>query len=274
MHSHGHSPSRGTHRFPRPIKPKARRKLSWKPCVVRGLYEFSATEPGELGFLKGDILEVSDITFETWWRATLRMASGIIPANYVELIDLGGVAKQFDSSDQDDSLEGKNEPKHLISAPKPEITLTSPSNLADSEESAIIQHIWPIDTYPVAASRVIVRCSWSPHGPGKLELQAGNILTALKRSFIHRWKGRLERTAAVGMFPASFVDSLGDGASFNSSLPQASIRSLKQRRTLENDEAVVALRYYTAKLASLLKQFDNSQNDPANNVKIQVCAGI
>ncbi|KAJ1984626.1 ESCRT-0 subunit protein hse1 [Dimargaris verticillata] len=53
---------------------------------VKALFDFSATESGELGFFKGDIIEVLDQKYKDWWKGKLRDQVGIFPANYVQII--------------------------------------------------------------------------------------------------------------------------------------------------------------------------------------------
>ncbi|KAJ1658137.1 ESCRT-0 subunit protein hse1 [Dispira simplex] len=53
---------------------------------VKALFDFQATEPGELGFFKGDIIDVLDQKYKDWWKGRLRTQTGIFPANYVQLI--------------------------------------------------------------------------------------------------------------------------------------------------------------------------------------------
>ncbi|KIM76274.1 hypothetical protein PILCRDRAFT_39012, partial [Piloderma croceum F 1598] len=47
------------------------------------LYTFKATEFGDLGFKKGDMIEVVDSTYGNWWTGQLAGRFGIFPANYV-----------------------------------------------------------------------------------------------------------------------------------------------------------------------------------------------
>ncbi|KAJ7065538.1 hypothetical protein C8F01DRAFT_1351415, partial [Mycena amicta] len=51
---------------------------------VRALHPFTPTEPGELGFDKGDIIKVVDRGYRDWWRGQLKGRTGIFPVNYVE----------------------------------------------------------------------------------------------------------------------------------------------------------------------------------------------
>ncbi|RKP37193.1 hypothetical protein BJ085DRAFT_21039, partial [Dimargaris cristalligena] len=53
---------------------------------VKALFDFAATESGELGFYKGDIIEVLDQKYKDWWKGRLREQTGIFPANYVQII--------------------------------------------------------------------------------------------------------------------------------------------------------------------------------------------
>lgn len=57
-----------------------------RPSRVRGLYDFSPTEAGELPFSKGDVIRVLDSVYEHWWRGELRGEVGIFPVNYVEVL--------------------------------------------------------------------------------------------------------------------------------------------------------------------------------------------
>lgn len=50
---------------------------------VRALHKFEPTEPGELGFAKGDVIKVVDRGYKDWWRGQLRGRTGIFPVNYV-----------------------------------------------------------------------------------------------------------------------------------------------------------------------------------------------
>ncbi|KAK7041575.1 hypothetical protein VNI00_009162 [Paramarasmius palmivorus] len=51
---------------------------------VRALHTFEPSEPGELGFQKGDVIKVVDRGYKDWWRGQLKGRTGIFPVNYVE----------------------------------------------------------------------------------------------------------------------------------------------------------------------------------------------
>ncbi|KAJ2744944.1 ESCRT-0 subunit protein hse1 [Coemansia sp. BCRC 34301] len=56
---------------------------------VKALFDYTATEQGELGFFKGDVIDVLDQKYRDWWKGELRGNSGIFPANFVQpLVDL------------------------------------------------------------------------------------------------------------------------------------------------------------------------------------------
>lgn len=50
---------------------------------VRALHTFEPTEPGELGFEKGEVIKVVDRGYKDWWRGQLKGRTGIFPVNYV-----------------------------------------------------------------------------------------------------------------------------------------------------------------------------------------------
>ncbi|KAJ2503010.1 ESCRT-0 subunit protein hse1 [Coemansia sp. RSA 1972] len=51
---------------------------------VKALFDFAATESGELGFFKGDVIDVLDQKYRDWWKGELRGKHGIFPANFVQ----------------------------------------------------------------------------------------------------------------------------------------------------------------------------------------------
>lgn len=51
---------------------------------VKALFDFTATEDGELTFKQGDIVEVLDRVYKEWWKGVLNHQEGIFPVNYVE----------------------------------------------------------------------------------------------------------------------------------------------------------------------------------------------
>ena len=51
---------------------------------VRALYDFQASEPGELQFRRGDVIAVLESVYKDWWKGSLRGQTGIFPLNYVE----------------------------------------------------------------------------------------------------------------------------------------------------------------------------------------------
>ncbi|KAL2312250.1 Class E vacuolar protein-sorting machinery protein hse1 [Schizosaccharomyces pombe] len=53
---------------------------------VRALYDFAATEQGELSFKKGDIILVLESVYKDWWKGSCKNAVGIFPVNYVQRV--------------------------------------------------------------------------------------------------------------------------------------------------------------------------------------------
>uniref|UniRef100_A0A3B4GBD3 Osteoclast-stimulating factor 1 n=1 Tax=Pundamilia nyererei TaxID=303518 RepID=A0A3B4GBD3_9CICH len=63
---------------PHPIFPRSDR--------VRALYDFKAEEADELEFSAGDIIEVLEVSDQTWWQGQLRGKKGLFPSNYTKPI--------------------------------------------------------------------------------------------------------------------------------------------------------------------------------------------
>jgi hypothetical protein len=99
-------PSRGTEKAPAAVtpgldaisgggetQPTDNAQLDTYPYIVprvRALFDFEPSEPDELQFEKGDIIQVKDAAYKMWWRGTLRGETGIFPLNYVEKADENG----------------------------------------------------------------------------------------------------------------------------------------------------------------------------------------
>lgn len=245
--------------------------LPWTPCFVRGLYDFTASEPGELTFLRGDILEITSMKYDAWWSAKLRDQVGIVPSNYIELIDLGGLLKRPDAEEkatpkllvanlmEDEPPRLKTPPasaKIIVEEPKPK---NQPKPTTKKKGP-----VRPPETYAMSTDRVFALHAWNSGRSRELVLKKGDTITVLERPFEHWWKGQLERDESIGIFPANFVDPVPGTES------SASIKRPNQcKATMDTDEGVVILRANIAKLFPLLQKFDIGR-DLAKNMEIQV----
>ncbi|XP_040263984.1 GRB2-related adapter protein 2 isoform X1 [Bufo bufo] len=55
--------------------------------LVKALYDFKALEPDELSFQANDIIEVMEVSNDSWWLGKLGHKTGLFPSNYVANID-------------------------------------------------------------------------------------------------------------------------------------------------------------------------------------------
>lgn len=67
-----------------PIQPVHTGTTAATVSRVRALFDFQPSEPGELQFRKGDIIQVLESVYKDWWKGLLRGQTGIFPLNYVE----------------------------------------------------------------------------------------------------------------------------------------------------------------------------------------------
>uniref|UniRef100_A0AC34G7H2 SH3 domain-containing protein n=1 Tax=Panagrolaimus sp. ES5 TaxID=591445 RepID=A0AC34G7H2_9BILA len=63
--------------------------FSQKNPLVQALFDFSPQESGELGFKRGDIINVINREDENWWEGSLNGQRGLFPATYVCPFDSG-----------------------------------------------------------------------------------------------------------------------------------------------------------------------------------------
>eukprot|EP01134_Creolimax_fragrantissima_P005398 CFRG5398T1 len=85
----------GDHQFISTILPEGTYRPTDKSTRVQkalGLFDFETNEPDCLPFFKGDVLTITNVDTgeEGWWEAMLGGEIGIIPENYVELIEDAG----------------------------------------------------------------------------------------------------------------------------------------------------------------------------------------
>lgn len=58
------------------------------PVRARALFDYNPQQAGDLGFKKGDIIDITEKTSQQndWWKGELNGAKGSFPANYVQII--------------------------------------------------------------------------------------------------------------------------------------------------------------------------------------------
>ncbi|KAJ1913290.1 ESCRT-0 subunit protein hse1, partial [Tieghemiomyces parasiticus] len=106
---------------------------------VKALFDFDATELGELGFFKGDIIEVLDQKYKDWWKGKLRDQTGIFPANYVQIIrepSPTDLAKEFEMESR--VLNGAQQVDSLLRMLERIDPRTD--NISENEELQILYH--------------------------------------------------------------------------------------------------------------------------------------
>jgi hypothetical protein len=238
--------------------------LPWVPCYARALYTFEGKGPEELSFLRGDLIEIQDMTSTDWWIGELRYETGRVPTRYIELVDLKGHSQM--NADGRASTVPIAAPSDTETTPR--IGKSPSTPLSDEPRQNSRQRLdrkRGTDKETLSqAEWVRARHGWNSQKSGELVLRAGDLIQVLKRPFEHWWKGRLEKNGQVGLFPVNFIEAvLSPEQSEN---PE---RLRPQSLALSSDDPVIALRFNVAKLLPLLQDFD-MKRDIAENAEIQV----
>ena len=65
------------------------------PFKVKTVVSWAGEEPGDLGFMEKELVDVYSIVDESWWSGKLRRngAEGIFPKDYVQILDQGNFAR-------------------------------------------------------------------------------------------------------------------------------------------------------------------------------------
>ncbi|KAK3520497.1 hypothetical protein QTP70_024112 [Hemibagrus guttatus] len=58
-------------------------QVSQHPTYVQALFDFDPQEDGELGFRRGDFIQVLDNSDPNWWKGACHGQTGMFPRNYV-----------------------------------------------------------------------------------------------------------------------------------------------------------------------------------------------
>jgi Variant SH3 domain/Zinc finger, C3HC4 type (RING finger) len=65
---------------------------------VRALWDFSASNEGELSFNEGDIITVLGALYKDWWRGSLGGQTGLFPITYVETLEEKEISEDPDET--------------------------------------------------------------------------------------------------------------------------------------------------------------------------------
>ncbi len=57
--------------------------IAQHPTYVQALFDFDPQEEGELGFRRGDFIQVLDNSDPNWWKGGCHGQTGMFPRNYV-----------------------------------------------------------------------------------------------------------------------------------------------------------------------------------------------
>jgi hypothetical protein len=84
--------------------------LSSSPLSPQALYEYTAQHNDELSFQEGEVLRLLEKVDEgAWWRAVCRGKTGLVPANYVEVVGKPVVQNWRDQVHESDEWESSED---------------------------------------------------------------------------------------------------------------------------------------------------------------------
>ncbi|XP_053214714.1 intersectin-1-like isoform X2 [Panonychus citri] len=147
-----------------------------KPEIVRVIAPYKATGPEQLSLEKDQLIQVRKKNTSGWWEGETQVKGqkrqvGWFPASYVKSLSGSGAGSGGSSA---------------RSTPDP--------NRAENEA---IEKV--ISLYPFAAQQ-----------DDELSFQANEVIKVLSKDDPTWWKGQLESTNTIGVFPSNYVQSLAD----------------------------------------------------------------
>ncbi|TDL20232.1 hypothetical protein BD410DRAFT_386979 [Rickenella mellea] len=182
---------------------------------VRALWTFAATEWGELGFEKGDIVDVVDRNYKDWWRGRLNGKTGVFPANYVESLPDSDMVAGYDVKVADE---------------KPGTTAVPPQGQTPKDAR-------PEPTPQKVIAHVRALFSFDAEDSRDLAFKKGDIIEVTERTDKNWWTGQLGGRS--GIFPVSYVTGLTYSTvvpTTRASLDATTIPGVKRVRALRGSD--------------------------------------
>ncbi|XP_011306596.1 intersectin-2 isoform X3 [Fopius arisanus] len=203
------------------------------------LYQYSSTEPDDLSFNEGEIIEVTKDEGE-WWSGIIGNRSGYFPSNYVEKCEpnINQVAQVTAAPVQ------ATTPAPVQVSPTTEKTA---EQIEDERQAAEDRAELP-DFTAMASQQgrgrkpeiVQVLAPYQATSAEQLDLQRGQLIMIRKKTDSGWWEGELQargKKRQIGWFPASYVKPLT--SSSNRSTPVS--HGYQDSPTDPNVERVMAL---------------------------------
>ncbi|TKA37775.1 hypothetical protein B0A54_09777 [Friedmanniomyces endolithicus] len=225
---------------------------------VRALYDFHATEEGELSFRKGDTIVVTESNYKDWWKGNLHGQTGIFPVNHVE--KLGDFAEGesaaaatpkntrtavalYDSLDTEDDELGfrkgdtitaveeltRNIWKGTLRGKTGLFPANDVQELSDSREPD-----QPVPASSKKERRARALFDFLPTEDGELGFRKGDTIIVLETKW-GWWKGMLR--GQIGVFPADYVEELSNPQEPDPPVPATSARKRRARALYDFDPA-------------------------------------
>ncbi|KAL4232905.1 Intersectin 1 (SH3 domain protein) [Mactra antiquata] len=162
-----------------------------------GVYMYQSSEPGDLTFNQGEIIQVTKKDGD-WWTGTIGSdRSGIFPANYVKKHDV------------QPKPAAPVAPVQKSNTPTVEVSLSSPTQTGSSSTSSSTTGTLK---KPEIAT---VIAQYTATGDEQLSLSPGQLIQVRKKSPSGWWEGELQargQKRKIGWFPANYVKLLGGSA--------------------------------------------------------------
>ncbi|KAN0135236.1 hypothetical protein V8E53_007127 [Lactarius tabidus] len=147
---------------------------------ARWAYTAALEDPNELSFSKGDILDIVDKTGKWWQAETKDGARGIIPSNYVRIVDRQQLAKSSN------------------------VQITERQQSATS--SYLSSSVSDLANPPPGTARALYAYTADPHDPHEISFSKGEILDIIDNS--GKWWQARKEDGTLGIAPSNLLQIL------------------------------------------------------------------
>jgi len=180
---------------------------------ARALYDYASTDPKELSFIKGDVINVLGKDASGWWQGELNGLHGLFPSNFVEEIVV--TAPPRPAKPKGVAMPGLM-PTPYASAQTATPVPTQPSSYAPTQASASYhapgvgaydnrQPVVPSQPPPAKQCRVLY--NYDAENEYELTIRTGEVLL-IGQLDDDGWYRGTNANGQYGRFPSNFVEAL------------------------------------------------------------------
>ncbi|KAG8760164.1 hypothetical protein FRC14_003920 [Serendipita sp. 396] len=172
-----------------------------KVAVV--LYDYEATEDGEMSLVEGEFVDQIEEMDEGWWQGVAvsdKNRTGVFPANYVEIVE---------AAPAEEAEEKAAEPEYETEAPPPPAPAPPPPPPPPIFAAPAAKAAPELEPEPEPASdgtSAKALYDYEAAEPNEVSFAEGDRIINISAASEDWWEGTVVSSGETGLFPANYVE--------------------------------------------------------------------